>query len=534
VGASGTGLSLERLVPAEYGNDPANWRVSPDIPSPGLDNLGNRPPQVDAGPDQEMSAVQFPLQASVSAVVTDDGQPLPVTHKWTMLSGPGPVIFEDDTQTSTNILLPGAGDFELQLTSSDGDLQNNDTLRITVLRPSGDVTFIPAGSDWKYLDKGIAAPATWTEVGFNDDSWDSGPAQLGYGDGDEQTTVDYGPNAQQKYRTTYFRRTFHVAGASAVSDLVVRLLRDDGALVYLNGEVIFRSNMPDDPVTFDSYSAGIVGGSEESTFYSNAVDSVLLREGDNVLAVEVHQCNDSSSDLSFDLELSGTSYPVNSAPTVNAGLDATTELGTPITLAATFTDDGLPLPPGAPSFSWTRISGPGTVQFSPQDSPVSTVGFSQAGEYILELTVDDSEFTASDQLTVTVIGADEYTQWKMQYFTAEELLDPDISGDDADPDGDGFTNKEEFQAGTDPRNAESRLHFTDVKIDETSPGTLQLTFEAAADRSYSVLYSDRLSDGIWNILENIPAESEARIVTIEDSPDGIGTRFYTIVTPMRP
>lgn len=45
--------------------------------------------------------------------------------------------------------------------------------------------------------------------------------------------------------------------------------------------------------------------------------------------------------------------------------------------------------------------------------------------------------------------------WNTLHFTAAELADPTISGGDADPDGDGFTNDEEFQFQTDPRNASS-------------------------------------------------------------------------------
>lgn len=45
--------------------------------------------------------------------------------------------------------------------------------------------------------------------------------------------------------------------------------------------------------------------------------------------------------------------------------------------------------------------------------------------------------------------------WNASYFSAAELADPAISGGDADPDGDGFTNDEEFQFQTDPLDASS-------------------------------------------------------------------------------
>ena len=53
--------------------------------------------------------------------------------------------------------------------------------------------------------------ANWQVENFNDNGWQQGPAELGYGDGDEATTVSYGADAGNKYTTTYFRKTFTVA-----------------------------------------------------------------------------------------------------------------------------------------------------------------------------------------------------------------------------------------------------------------------------------------------------------------------------------
>ncbi|HKE02135.1 MAG TPA: metallophosphoesterase, partial [Planctomycetota bacterium] len=48
--------------------------------------------------------------------------------------------------------------------------------------PFHETTLVGAGSTWKYLDGGAIAGATWMQPGFDDSSWASGPAQLGYGD----------------------------------------------------------------------------------------------------------------------------------------------------------------------------------------------------------------------------------------------------------------------------------------------------------------------------------------------------------------
>src|SRR5690606_34001710 len=185
-------------------------------------------------------------------------------------------------------------------------------------------------------------------------------AQLGYGDGDENTVVGFGPNASDKYRTTYFRRKFTVESAASVSELTVRLMRDDGAMVYINGQLVFRSNMPATGVDYLTWASEVVGGGDESAYYENPVDPAVLMDGDNVVAVEVHQINATSSDLSFDLEILGQVDASNKPPSADAGADLVVSApGTPVTLEGSATDDGLPESPGVFSASWSVISGPG-------------------------------------------------------------------------------------------------------------------------------------------------------------------------------
>lgn len=165
---------------------------------------------------------------------------------------------------------------------------------------------VSTGSVWKYLDTGTNLGVSWRSASFNDDSWASGRAQLGYGDGDEATLVGYGPDQNNKYITTYFRRRFIVPDTSLFTNLLLRVLRDDGAVVYLNGLEVFRSNMPAGAITYTTLALASVGGADESTtFYPAIVSTNRLVSGTNVFAVEIHQGATNSSDISFDLELLG-------------------------------------------------------------------------------------------------------------------------------------------------------------------------------------------------------------------------------------
>jgi len=171
---------------------------------------------------------------------------------------------------------------------------------------------VPAGSVWKYLDTGTNLPLIWQSPLFNDSAWASGPARLGYGDGDESivTTVSYGPNPDNKYVTTYFRTAFVVTNASAFNQLAVSVVRDDGVVVYLNGAEIFRNNMPPGPINYLTFASTNVYGGGENTFYSGNASAGLVLNGTNVLAAEVHQAGADSIDLIFDLQLAASNVVV--------------------------------------------------------------------------------------------------------------------------------------------------------------------------------------------------------------------------------
>lgn len=91
----------------------------------------------------------------------------------------------------------------------------------------------------------------------------------------------------------------------------------------------------------------------------------------------------------------------NVAPVVDAGPDQ--EIGGgEIDLSGSATDDGLPDPPSALTYLWTKISGPGTVVFGDATNPVTTAILSVPGVYVLRLTANDSDLTGFDELTVTI------------------------------------------------------------------------------------------------------------------------------------
>gem|GEM_PF-4965912 len=94
----------------------------------------------------------------------------------------------------------------------------------------------------------------------------------------------------------------------------------------------------------------------------------------------------------------------NRVPTVDAGDAVNVVVGiypTPIELNASVQDDGLPNPPAELSVVWTQISGPEQIEFSDPHTLNPTITIPDEGTWILKLTVNDGEFSASDEVAIT-------------------------------------------------------------------------------------------------------------------------------------
>lgn len=157
------------------------------------------------------------------------------------------------------------------------------------------------GSTWRYLDTDLAPGADWTLADFDDSGWLEGAGPLGFGDHHQVTQVSSGADGDRT-PTIYFRRTFTLA-AEAVG-LQLDLMRDDGALVWLNGQEVLRSNLPEGEVDHETLASTAIGEPNEDAAVRYSADAALLVEGLNTLAVEVHQAAATSSDLTFDLGVS--------------------------------------------------------------------------------------------------------------------------------------------------------------------------------------------------------------------------------------
>ena len=203
--------------------------------------------------------------------------------------------------------------------SGDNLIAAGDIWTFTTTLP-GPVSIVSAGADWKYFDQVDSDQGAWYAPSFDDSLWAEGPAELGYGDGDEATNLN-GTPVRASY---YFRHTFTAGGA--YDNLILNVVRDDGCVVYLNGVELGRSNMPVGDIYWDTWSAAVT--TNEYDWWGISVDpAVTIQPGINVLAVSVHQANSTSSDVSFDLELQGVIAADPKAASNPGPADGATNIG---------------------------------------------------------------------------------------------------------------------------------------------------------------------------------------------------------------
>lgn len=183
--------------------------------------------------------------------------------------------------------------------------------------PPTDQEIFPLQSVWKYLDNGTDQGTAWRDSSFNDASWASGPGELGYGDGDESTTVSYGPDPSNKYITTYFRKSISIADVSSFTSFQLDVKRDDGVVIYVNGIEVWRDNLTG-TVSYNTL-ADYDAADDGDDLLTATIPTSYFVNGNNVIAAEVHQFVVNSSDLSFDMSLTGMGVTPPSVPVITRG-----------------------------------------------------------------------------------------------------------------------------------------------------------------------------------------------------------------------
>jgi hypothetical protein len=158
-------------------------------------------------------------------------------------------------------------------------------------------TVVYEDSLWRYSIPSAEPDSAWTSIDFDDAPWSTGIGGLGYGDGDDGTVLP-------ACVSVYMRQRFAVPDTSAIAYGLLDIDYDDGFVAYLNGVEIARSNLAGAPPAFDALAAGnheaalYDGGAPERFLITDARLDTILRPDSNVIAVQVHNVDPGSSDLS--------------------------------------------------------------------------------------------------------------------------------------------------------------------------------------------------------------------------------------------
>lgn len=183
-----------------------------------------------------------------------------------------------------------------------------------------------AAPQWKYKGGGTNLDGTsWRDLSYTEIGWLTGKSALGFGANPparntnipEDASAGGGGVSGARYPTLYFRKIINITNPAGYANFQLRAKFDDGIVIWVNGVEAFRNNITANPGYATFATAAITNNGAD--IFSAAISSSLFLSGDNIIAVEIHQNQAASSDLYFDMELTGittqtfVSFGTNSA-----------------------------------------------------------------------------------------------------------------------------------------------------------------------------------------------------------------------------
>ncbi len=298
------GLSISRKNLSNYGNDPANWILGPSGGTPGM----------------AYDAPVAPINAVASTLGADK---IHITWSDTSSNEQGFKIERstDNTNfTQVGTAAAGMGQFDAAgLTSATlyyfrvraynavGDSPvSNATSAITYTTQT--LALAAITDTWKYNDSATDLGTSWIATIYNDaqTGWKSGGGLFYFEDAAlpaAKTTSLLPGSSSARTPTMYFRKHVTVGFDPAMATFSLRSVVDDAFALYINGNLVpaYSLRMP---ATW-SYGTYVGGTAVGDAVYEGpfTLPSSYFVQGDNVIAVEVHQVNNTSGDIVWGGEL---------------------------------------------------------------------------------------------------------------------------------------------------------------------------------------------------------------------------------------
>jgi RHS repeat-associated protein len=391
-------------------SDLVNVQVGAPMPA----NLG---PSVDAGTDRTVAQL---TTVTLAGNATDDGMPSgALTSQWTQLSGPSVVTFSSATSFTPTVSFSASGTYVLRLSVSDGQFTTRDQVVFTVYDaptlnqpptvfagPAQTLAMTPqtllAGT---VADDGIPAgmlTARWSVV--------SGPGSVVFGTPyDAATSATFAAPGTYVLRLTASDSEFSAAAEMSIAVLATGPVNRPPGVnagsdlsVAVGGAAPLAGTIADDGLPAGGTLAPVwrkLSGPGTAVFADGNAARTLVQfdaPGAYVLALSAWDGALSGSDT-----VTVTVLPAgNQAPGVNAGVDRSVPVGQLLTVTPAIEDDGLPS--GGLSVLWSVLSGPGAATLHATNEGGVTAHFARFGSYVLRATVDDGEFSVSDEVSIDV------------------------------------------------------------------------------------------------------------------------------------
>jgi hypothetical protein len=515
------------------------------------DDQNNAPTVTIVSPTTSPARIPSGVGLVLEADASDDGRPAPpaiLTTTWSKVSGPGTVTFGNAAQQQTTATFSTDGTYVLRITASDSQFSATRDLTVLVNVSGAALTGQDIGP--------VGLVGSHTIVSGTHTVRGAGANISGSSDAFYFLSQSLTGDGELRARLT----SMSGGAASAKAGVMFRTAATvDSRAVFMscylptssNGANSWRYRATDGASFNTTTTAGTtalpfwlrvvrVGNvfsgytSPNGTTWTQVGASQSVAMGQPAMVGFAVTSNNVSQLCTavFDNVQFLNFVPANVGPLVDAGPAPSGAYPAPLSLEGDATDDGLPAPPAAVTFTWSQVNGPGTATFADDSAAQTTVTFSDDGSYVLRLTADDGQVKTFDDVTATAIAQSPYDQWRIAQFGAD-AGNPAIAGEMADPDDDGSRNVVEFTTGTLP------LEFSPpVGVVARNGGNATFTYtraNAATDVTVTPQWSTDLTTwqtvGLTDSLVNDNGTIQTREATV---PVGANESIYFRLRITRP
>jgi hypothetical protein len=534
-GGDGTGDSLQRVDTVRHGSDPVNWSSEPPTAGRPRANLPAGLPSITAQPQNRIVATNGNASFSVSLCGTP-----PFGYQWQFNGGPVSAA-TNATLNLFNVTLASAGSYRVVVSNAAGSVTSAPAMLIVQFPPV--ITAQPAPTTTLRDQEAFFGVEVGGTPPFSY-QWRFNGMSIAGATNSVLALFNVQTNQAGEYSVAIANTAGTVVSSNATLTLVIpaTIVQPPANLdvrVTVNVAASSFDSIVYNPVNVTNSVTAIGTGTLHYQWRMNGISLPGAINSDLVISnvtpanhglYTVVVTDDIGPAISPEVMLNVLVPPVVFQHPVSAEVVA----GANLTLSAAIFGHPPPF-----TYEWRKSALPVSTNISSQFVDffiLTNVQAFTAGLYRVAIrnaaTVGLGVGSSQAQVTLATDtdGDGLPDSW-------ESLFGPDATSLDAgaDPDGDGVVTADEHIAGTNPTNGMSYLHVESISSTLSTDLRVQIEFNAASHRTYTVLSSGTASGGIWSRVGDVVAATTNRTVRVFDTrPADAPPRFYRLVTPKNP